>query len=1011
MKDTINKESSEAPGVFLHSFWSIEDECLVIWGEDKSRLNNMPESKKGRNILHPFSATPGTLLSLLEKILPDVIIKANTGSHTITLPVKQNIPFSSHENIPDNVEWREVTVPSLMLNPVDIHTLFGKINPDSYVPDKSTLEYWRLAYFFIINLCSAGLIFPKITYNYPEKTMVGWKALIIGNDIRNYYELLKRSAPIAALPSGKSAEDTLDSFFGAVIAGTLGESLGKNSGLNRKEKKIDNKTSPEKQFIECLRGERSQFTSDEYKTGNFARRAENLLSLTEIDKFFLKTDSEQTISEKYTPLIRLSCNPEDIYADWLVSYGFLTGNSPGDIINPDEIFNNPELNHYSKAELFSLINRASELYLKLKKSLQTMYCEPLVISSDDAFDFLLNYAGLFEEENFTVEVPSWWKSPAKKPLMKISAEPYEDTLFSANSLAGFRWEAAIGSTKISAEEFEELVRQKIPVIKYQGNWIRLDIENIEKQINYLKKRHPENILSSAGLLRLEAETDIEIEAKGRFGDMLAVIREPGKIPDAKVPQTFKGTLRPYQERGMCWLSYMLEFGFGVCLADDMGLGKTIQLIAYLALSPEKTKQTLIIAPMSVLGNWKREITVFLPEEDVYIHHGTSREKSDDFKKAIKNHRIILTTYHLVQRDEEFISAIDWDLVVLDEAQNIKNHRTKQSKAVRKLKSEKRLALTGTPVENRLLELWSIMDFLNPGYLGSYAEYKLTFGESGLKEGSAEKLRRLIRPFMLRRLKTDKTVIADLPDKMEMKVYCPLSGEQAALYTAAVSEMLGEIEESGGIERKGRVLSALTKLKQICNHPALFLKEDRLKKGRSGKLDRLTEMLEEVCANNEKALIFTQYATFADMLGDYLKTSAGVPVYIIHGKIRRKKREQMVELFQKTPGPGIFILSLKAGGTGLNLTAASHVFHIDRWWNPAVESQATDRAFRIGQDKNVQVHLMVASGTLEEKIDQMIERKKDLADKVLTPGDNWLTTLSNDEIREILSLSIAGDELI
>ncbi|MCX9073755.1 MAG: DEAD/DEAH box helicase, partial [Candidatus Methanoperedens sp.] len=392
--------------------------------------------------------------------------------------------------------------------------------------------------------------------------------------------------------------------------------------------------------------------------------------------------------------------------------------------------------------------------------------------------------------------------------------------------------------------------------------------------------------------------------------------------------------------------------------------------------------------------------------DVLIHHGINRKKEKEFLSDIAKYDLVISTYALAHRDEEIFKEVEWNGIVLDEAQNIKNQFTKQSQAVRKFRSNYRVALTGTPVENRLSELWSIMEFLNPGYLGSADGFRKRFAlpiERYNDRDAGVKLRSIVSPFILRRLKTDPAIIKDLPDKIEMKVHCNLTKEQATLYEAVVKDMLKKIEESEGIKRKGMVLSALVRLKQVCNHPAQFLGDGSALPGRSGKLNRITEMLEEVLAEGDAALIFTQFAEMGGMLKNHFQTVFGQEVLFLHGGIPQKQRDQMVMRFSEKNGPHIFILSLKAGGVGLNLTRASHVFHFDRWWNPAVENQATDRAFRIGQTKNVQVHKFLCDGTLEERIDEMIEDKKALAENIIGTGEGWLTEMNKEQLRELFAL--------
>ena len=510
---------------------------------------------------------------------------------------------------------------------------------------------------------------------------------------------------------------------------------------------------------------------------------------------------------------------------------------------------------------------------------------------------------------------------------------------------------------------------------------------------------------------------MDIEGTGWLKEILDKLTEGVKITTIKQPASLHGQLRPYQLKGVSWLAFLEQYGFGACLADDMGLGKTIELIALL-LHERSSQQNgskpnrnpaLLICPMSIVGNWQKELERFAPSLNVMVHHGHERLSGEAFEQEARQNDIVITTYALALRDQEHLATIDWEYVVVDEAQNIKNDEAKQTKAIKKLEARHRIALTGTPVENRLAELWSIMEFLNPGYLGSGTDFRKNFAipiERYRDADRSESLKRLIQPFVLRRLKTDKSIIADLPDKMEMKVFCNLTQEQASLYEAVVKEMMAKIEEAEeGIERKGLVLSTLLKLKQVCNHPAQFVADGSALEGRSGKLARLEEMLEEVLAAGDKALIFTQFAEMGKLLRAYLQERLGCETLFLHGGTPKKQRDIMVQRFQEERrGAQLFILSLKAGGVGLNLTAANHVFHFDRWWNPAVENQATDRAFRIGQKKNVQVHKFVCIGTLEERIDMMIEQKRELANSIVGSGENWLTEMSTTQLKELFALS-------
>ncbi len=505
-----------------------------------------------------------------------------------------------------------------------------------------------------------------------------------------------------------------------------------------------------------------------------------------------------------------------------------------------------------------------------------------------------------------------------------------------------------------------------------------------------------------------------VEVEGWLDEVLLRLRNQNQVEEIEEPEGFVGTLRPYQRRGVGWLDYLRNVGLGACLADDMGLGKTIQAIALLLHSRKQTAArgetvypALLVCPTSVVANWRHEIERFAPAMRPLVHHGSGRLTGAEFLAALAEHDLIITSYGTARRDVEMLEALTWSDLILDEAQNIKNPGAKQTQAMRRIPAQNRIALTGTPVENRLLELWSIMEFLNPGYLGQRERFRQQYIlpiERYNDENAASELRRLVQPFLLRRLKTDPTIINDLPEKNEMIVYCPLTKEQGNLYNDVVQETMERVENSEGIQRRGLVLSLLLKLKQVCNHPAHYLREKEPIKGRSGKLSRLTEMLDEALSVGDRALVFTQFVEMGHILQNHLQETFGCEVLFLHGGTPAPRRDQMVRAFQEDEnGPPIFVLSLRAGGVGLNLTRANHVFHFDRWWNPAVENQATDRAFRIGRKRSVQVYKFVVAGTLEERIHELIETKQNLAESIVGSGEDWLAEIDTDELRRILAL--------
>ncbi len=680
-------------------------------------------------------------------------------------------------------------------------------------------------------------------------------------------------------------------------------------------------------------------------------------------------------------------------------------------------FENPQ------ERLLTDLGKSIRLYPELESALKTARPVSLYLDTTGAYKFLREVMPLLEESGFGVLVPSWYGRPLLRLGAKLTAQPTKSKATGSNLLGlegicSYQWKLAIGEEEISYEDFLKLAKLKVPLVKIRGQWVELKVEEMQAAIAFFEKKHLSGEMTVNEVLRvglgLESEKlgvpVVGFETSGWLKEFLAENSEQ-KLIEQKTPKGFVGKLRPYQERGLSWLNFLNQLGMGACLADDMGLGKTIQLLALLVLERQNSKQnpTLLVCPMSVVGNWQREATKFAPSLKVQIHHGVERLTDKEFIEEAKKVDLVITTYGLATRDQHLLSEVIWARIVLDEAQNIKNPDAKQTKAIRGLASQSKIALTGTPVENRLSELWSIMEFLNPGLLGSASSFSKQFSTPIERYRSKEKatlLKQLTQPFILRRLKTDKNIIQDLPEKIEMKTFCNLTSEQASLYQAVVDEMMQKIEKSEekSIARKGMVLATLMKLKQVCNHPVQMLQDGSSVAERSGKLSRLEEIIEEILDAGDKVLCFSQFAEMGKMLKSHLQEKFSCEVLFLQGSTTKQARDKMVERFQADNGPSIFILSLKAGGVGLNLTAAQHVIHFDRWWNPAVESQATDRAFRIGQKKNVQVRKFVCIGTIEEKIDLLIEQKKELADNIVGTGEGWLTELSTSELRQLVALS-------
>lgn len=703
--------------------------------------------------------------------------------------------------------------------------------------------------------------------------------------------------------------------------------------------------------------------------------------------------------------------------------------------------------------LLAQIAAGARVWKHLEKALSSPEPVGLDLTTTQAYEFLREYRPILSEQGFGVIVPAWWDSPNTRLGVRLridsglpgdaaggAAGAAASSQVGLASLVDYSWQISIGDATLTLPEFERIAAMRSPLVMIGGRWVEVRPEDVKAAVEFIRE-NPGGKMELGRALRLAYAADMRttglpvvgMDVSGWASSIFGGLDGSQTLEMIDAPEGFVGSLRPYQLKGLSWLAFLDKVGLGACLADDMGLGKTIQFLALLLRERRiigsagerfSPGPTLLVVPMSVVGNWVREARRFAPQLRVYIHHGLERKQGKDLLDAAMNADLVVTTYALAHRDRADLEPVGWHRIALDEAQNIKNPAAKQTQAIRALDAPRRVALTGTPIENRLSELWSIMDFLNPGLLGGLSEFRTRFAlpiERYHDTARAGRLRALVQPFVLRRLKSDPNVIADLPEKVETKEFCYLTPEQAGLYETVVKRMLSAAEESEGIQRRGIILAGLVRLKQICDHPQLYLKGDDTGDGesgdlgpaiqrasRSGKCVRLLEMLDEVVASGGQALVFTQFRQMGTILAAMLRHELDREVLFLHGGSTTSQRDAMVASFQKGDGSSpIFILSLKAGGVGLNLTAANHVFHFDRWWNPAVESQATDRAYRIGQTRTVQVHKFVVSGTLEERIDQMIEQKQDLAANVIGSGENWLTDLNMAQLRDVLMLRPAA----
>ncbi len=1033
--------------IALHGLWT--SGSMNIWGEDSDLIAASARKRRNQSPASQIQSHPFALSHKRVRDVLDLLFQSSRGQQAVEgnmvlrLPSDPSGPLASPELMPDyerspsgtaRLQLASWKVPSLSIDGAETLAMLAEL-PD-ILPNGTSLgtsfRYWMEVDKLSLELLAHERFVPELIEDGNGGLRAVWQPLLDSEGVQARLRLLAQAMPPVCRSIDLGVKQPapagiLQSFLAATVDASVRRWLVSNPPLGRSRGSRLKNPPLAQRWLVALFSQDSNIEASLQESASFIKAMQSWagqLRSTGAGAAFrtcFRLEPPRDLEDQGTPsadrpwalTYHLQATDDrsllvDASAAWKERSGALTFLK--------RRFENPQ------ERLLADLGRASRLFPALESSLKSARPVACRLSVDQAYGFLREAAPLLEESGFGVLVPPWWQKPAARLGVRLKVRPKDGGNIAGrglgiNGLVDYDWEVSLGDEKLSREEFERLAALKVPLVQVRGQWVELRSRDIEAAIRFFERKRGDLSLSDAlrlGLSGGSSETGVPIlglEGEGWVGELLAGMASGVTMRVLPPPESFHGSLRPYQVRGYSWMAFLDRFGLGACLADDMGLGKTIQVIALL-LNERSAKvrpgPTLIIAPMSVVGNWQREIERFGPSLKVMVHHGAGRHSGQAFAREAKKNDVVISTYPLVLRDQAYLEAVPWERLVLDEAQNIKNPSAKQTQAVRALKVNRRVALTGTPVENRLSELWSIMEFLNPGYLGPASRFRSSFAIPIERYRDAEsmgRLRRLVQPFLLRRLKTDPTVIQDLPEKMEMKVFCNLTKEQASLYQAVVKDMIEKIDAKDGIERKGMVLAALTRLKQVCNHPAQFLQDGSSLAGRSGKLLRLVEMLEEVLAEGDRALVFTQFAEMGQMLKGYLQDALGKEALFLHGGAPRKARDEMVQRFQDgVNGPPIFILSLKAGGTGLNLTAASHVFHFDRWWNPAVEAQATDRAFRIGQKRNVQVHKYVCVGTLEERIDQLMEDKKVLAESVVGAGEGWLTEMSTDQLRDLLALS-------
>ncbi len=1063
----------EAPGEYvfamkvLHATWW--DGGLRIWAETV-RDSALPTGDRA----HPFSMTPDELRGEIDAILKEPAAFEPCG-FSLALPAIKGRPLAStefaHHN-PDDPDLagdepgiERFTVDALSLSPTHIERVLETLetvrvsakdgffagNGDS--PELAigeSIRFFALAARYAHSLVAQQQFVPALNQTAGGEISASWQPWL--GDERNVEDIniLANAMPAVARAGVDDHEHSISLVLGDFLAGIVDHRARASLAQESMFEAIEDWQPEEDSQVAWLTGLLNG-------SPDIPKAPLEPLKLYKSVRGWIGSLEERgtvgdwvlcLVIEEPLDIEDNTLAPDPDIPNWLLSFHLRSIERPNILLSAEDVWSlnrdsasiEGQLIESPQELLLSELSRAARVYRTLETALEQTTPAELDLSTKEAYRFMREFRPLLSDQGISIVVPEWWDSPGVRlgARLKISSEDAPDADPAApnlgttgaahlglNSLVSYEWSLAIGETPLTLEQFKKLAEQKSPLVRIDGQWVEVRPEDIKTAMEFVGD-NPSGEVSVAQALRMayglgwksDAKVPIlGLDATGWIAGLLEASQDPSKMPIIDTPKGFKGELRPYQQRGLSWLVFLDRLGLGPCLADDMGLGKTIQLLTLLlhereiATEGQHPEPTLLVVPMSIVGNWRREAERFAPSLNVMIHHGVERRQGESFVESVAKADMVITTYALVNRDTESIGSVKWGRVVLDEAQNIKNPTAKQSKAVRALDSPRRITLTGTPLENRLSELWSILDFCNPGLLGSLGEFKRSFSipiERHRDRERATQLRSLVRPFILRRLKTDPLVISDLPEKIESKEYCRLTPEQASLYENCVKEMLTEVERKDGIARKGVVLRSLTRLKQICNHPILLEKDKKLHTNpaiaRSGKCIRLIEMLDEVLAAKDGALIFTQFRTMSEVLAKMLRHTLDTDVLLLHGGTPQKTREALIERFQKADGTApIFVLSLKAGGFGLNLTAASHVFHFDRWWNPAVENQATDRAYRIGQNKTVLVHKFIVSGTLEERIDKMIESKTALAEDVIGSGEDWLTELSLAQLSEMLAL--------
>lgn len=911
-------------------------------------------------------------------------------------------------------------VPALRCTPLAVFALAASLDAlPARVQVADTLRWLAVAADVAVDLCSAGRVLPALRTR-ADGLVACWEAAPLAGDDR--VRALGACAPAAL---GADGTEVVDALVDALARDALMSSRVKSP---RRGDAVS-------AWIAGLRSTGGSVDADPAAAASVADRLEAWAHPADesaaLSTCLRLVPPSIDADDRCGPTARAdTAEPADV---WRIEFLLRARDDPSLLVPAADVWAEAgTLQWFDQAyeppqdRLLADLGRAARLWPPLGEALEAAL--PVAIDTDaaTALEFLRDAVPLLEAAGLEVQVPAVF-GPAAKLGVRLRVRPSAASevavergvasgLLGADGICDYDWAIAIGDDVLDAAELSRLAELKQPLVRHRGKWVQVDVAAVEAALKFVEAGRDSGRLTGVEVLRaatgLEApDVDlpvVSVEAGGWVERLLeGSFAAAAPVP---TPAAFAGELRAYQERGLGWLRFMSEVGLGAILADDMGLGKTAQLLALLADEAERGVSrgaTLLVCPTSVLGNWQGEAARFTPSLAVATHYGADRPRGDAVADAFAGRDLVLTTYGVLTRDVDALRACGFDRVVLDEAQLVKSSSSGASRAARAIPARHHVALTGTPVENRLGDLWSIMEFVNPGLLGSSAGFRRAFAvpiERYQDDEAAALLARLTRPFVLRRVKTEPEIAPDLPDKIEIVEHCPLTREQATLYQAVVDDMLAAVAESEGVQRRGLVLATIAKLKAVCNHPVQFLGDASPLENRSGKLVRLEEILEAVLSAGDRALVFTQFAAFGARLARHLADTFGIETAFLHGGVKQSARESMVQEFQSGDGAPVMLASLRAGGVGLNLTAASHVIHYDRWWNPAVEDQATDRAYRIGAERDVMVRKLVCRGTIEDRIDAVLEAKRGLAAAVIGTGEDWLTSLDVEELRELVMLS-------